>query len=303
MSGTLAVTGGTGFVGRILIAIAVAQGWQVRALARRPQTEQDGVTWVAGALDQADALDELLTGADAVIHLAGVVNAADRAGFVAGNIEGTRAMVAAAVARGVKRFVHVSSLSAREPSLSHYGWSKAESERIVSAAPLDWTIVRPPAVYGPGDTDHLELFKMAKRGIVLGPPPGHLSVIHVSDLARLLLAIITDAASIGALYEPDDGRDDWTHTAFAEALGGAFNRSVKTLSVPKPLLMLAAYADRLARGTKAKLTPDRVNYFCHPEWRVDPDKRPPAALWQPAIDTRLGVKTTLAAYREAKWIV
>lgn len=303
MSGTLAVTGGTGFVGRILIAIAVAQGWHVRALARRPQTEQDGVSWVAGALDQADALDELLTGADAVIHLAGVVNAADRAGFVAGNIEGTRAMVAAAVARGVKRFVHVSSLSAREPGLSHYGWSKAESERIVSEAPLDWTIVRPPAVYGPGDTEMLELFRMAQRGFAMLPPRGKLSVIHVGDLARLLLTIIPDAASIGALYEPDDGLDDWTHIEFAEALGDAFNRSVKTLSVPKPLLMLAAYADRLARGNKAKLTPDRVNYFCHPEWRVDPDKRPPSALWQPAIDTRLGVKTTLAAYREAKWIV
>lgn len=303
MSGTVAVTGGTGFVGRILIAIAVAQGWHVRALARRLQPEQDGVTWVFGALDQRAALEELVCGADAVVHLAGVVNAPTRDAFYSANALGTRTISEAATAAGVKRFIHVSSLAAREPQLSNYGWSKAESEKIVSAASLDWTIVRPPAVYGPGDTEMLELFRMAQRGFVMLPPRGGLSLIHVSDLARLLLALIPDMATLGALYEPDDGRDDWTHASFAQAIGAAFNTQIKTISVPKPILMLAAFADRLARGEKAKLTPDRVNYFCHPDWRADPEKRPSTALWQPAIDTRLGVKTTLAAYREAKWIV
>jgi len=110
-------------------------------------------------------------------------------------------------------------------------------------------------------------------------------------------------ASFGATFEPDDGRDDWTHIAFAEAIGATFNRTIKTLSLPKPLLMLGAFLDRLARRDQAKLTPDRVHYFCHSDWRVDPAKRPPAELWQPSVETRLGLKTTLAAYREAKWIV
>ncbi|PND82491.1 epimerase, partial [Escherichia coli] len=77
-----------------------------------------GVTWVAGALDDAASLVALVEGADAVIHIAGVVNAPDKAGFVAGNIEGTRAVVSATETR---RLVHVSSLSAREPQLSMYG--------------------------------------------------------------------------------------------------------------------------------------------------------------------------------------
>ncbi|MFX7866220.1 NAD(P)H-binding protein, partial [Acinetobacter baumannii] len=91
------------------------------------------------------------TGADAVLHVAGVVNAPTREGFAAGNIDGTRAMLAAAQAAGIPRFVLVSSLAARAPSLSIYGWSKAEAEKLVIDCPLDWTIIRPPAVYGPGD--------------------------------------------------------------------------------------------------------------------------------------------------------
>ena len=80
--------------------------------------------------------------ADAVIHVAGVVNAPDRAGFAAGNIEGTRAMLNAAQAADVRRFVHVSSLAAREPELSDYGWSKAQGDKLVKASPLHWSTTR-----------------------------------------------------------------------------------------------------------------------------------------------------------------
>ncbi len=303
MSGkTLAITGGTGFVGRILVTMAVGAGWRVRALARAPQPATHGVTWVPGALDQPAALANLVSGADAVIHLAGVVIAPDRARFERGNITGTEGVIAAAKAAWVLRFIHISSLAAREPDLSSYGWSKAQSELCISASGLDWTIVRPPAVYGPGDADHLALFKMAQRGVVFGPPHGQLSLIHVSDLARLLLAIVPDKRSVNQTYEPDDGRDDWTHTGFAKGIGGAFNRDVAVISLPKPVLRLVAAADQMVRGRAARLTSDRVNYFCHPDWRVDPAKRPPPTLWQPGVDTRFGLKTTLAAYREAKWI-
>src|SRR3546814_20287384 len=116
--------------------------------------------------------------------------APDRAGFVAGTIEGTRAIVAAAERANVRRFVHVSSLAAREPALSVYGWSKAEAEKVVEASALDWVMVRPPAIYGPGDMEMRDLFRLARWGIALLPPPGKLSVIEVSDLARLLLALV-----------------------------------------------------------------------------------------------------------------
>ncbi len=190
---TLAITGGTGFVGSRLIALAVEAGHQVRALTRRRAGGAERIsTWVAGDLRDTAALARLCEGADAVIHVAGVVNAPNRAGFAAGNIEGTRNMLAAAEGAGVRRFVHVSSLAAREPGMSDYGWSKAEAERLVEDSLLDTAMVRPPAIYGPGDMEMLELFKLAKRGIALLPPGGRLSVIEVGDLGRLLLALATD---------------------------------------------------------------------------------------------------------------
>jgi uncharacterized protein YbjT (DUF2867 family) len=294
---TLAITGGTGFVGRHLLRLVTERDGQARALARRPQEAMRRIFWVAGALDQPAALTRLMAGADAVIHVAGVVNAADRAGFAAGNIAGTAAMIAAAQNAGVRRFVHVSSLAAREPDLSDYGWSKAESEKLVAASGLDWTIVRPPAVYGPGDSEMLELFRMAARGIVALPPAGRLSVIAAEDLSRLLLALADDAGA-GAIYEPDDGRPGgWSHADFAQALGDAVGRRVRTLAVPAALLRIGARLDGLMRGDKAKLTPDRVRYFCHPDWTVDPGRAPPASLWQAQIATPAGLSATAGWYR------
>ncbi|HEV7232735.1 MAG TPA: NAD-dependent epimerase/dehydratase family protein, partial [Sphingorhabdus sp.] len=81
---TVALTGATGFVGRVTLDRLVDAGWQVRALTRRDQPKKAGVTWVHGALDKAESLAELCDGADAVLHVAGVVNAPDAAGFEAG---------------------------------------------------------------------------------------------------------------------------------------------------------------------------------------------------------------------------
>ena len=173
--GLIAVTGATGFVGQSLLAEASRQGVEVRALTRRAQEPRTGVQWVRGDLSHAPALDRLMRGAEAVIHVAGVVNAPDVAGFEAGNVTGTLEAVHAAARAGVPRFVHVSSLSARQPQLSAYGASKRRGEKIVAASGLDWTIVRPPAVFGPRDTEMFELFRAAKWGVVPVPQQGRAS--------------------------------------------------------------------------------------------------------------------------------
>jgi uncharacterized protein YbjT (DUF2867 family) len=300
---TLAISGGTGFVGQTLIRLATSQGLRVRALARSPQSPQDGVEWISGALDQPDALRSLMRGSDAAIHVAGVVNAPDRAGFEAGNVGGTLAMVEAAHSEGIQRFIHVSSLSAREPDLSSYGWSKAKAELIVQASGLDWTIVRPPWIYGPGDRDTLDLFKMAARGFVILPPEGKISVIEVSDLAKLLLAILPNDEARAQIYEADDGKDGgWSHTGFGRAIGWAVGNRVTTITAPAPVLNIAAWLDKMVRGSGAKLTADRVNYFCHPDWVIDPNRRPPVAFWQPQVSTHDGLKQTARAYVEAGWL-
>ena len=85
----------------------------------------------------------------------------------------------------------------------------------------------------------------------------------------------------------------------AKAIAAAMSRRALVLSTPRPILKMGSVFDRLLRGDKAKLTADRVNYFCHPDWRIDPAKRPDAGLWVPKIETTVGLAETAKAYRAA----
>lgn len=298
----LAVTGATGFVGGRLLGVARDAGHEVRALTRRPMPPRDGVEWVAGSLEDQASLESLCTGADAVIHVAGVLNARDEAGFEAGNVAGTAAMLAAAKTAKAPRFVHVSSLAAREPSLSRYSASKARSEVLVKTSGLPFTIVRPPAVYGPSDRETLELFKMAKRGLIALPPAGRLSLIHADDLAALLIALAGSDA-LGLTIEPDDGHPGgYSHREFALLLGRAVGGNPISLAMPKQVLRTAAALDRLIRRDGAKLTPDRVGFFCHPDWVADPARAAPSNLWRASIDAPQGLKATADWYRAEGWL-
>ncbi|MEK6638743.1 MAG: NAD(P)H-binding protein [Pseudomonadota bacterium] len=301
--GTLAITGATGFVGQTLVRLAIDDGWHVRALTRTPKAPKAGLSWINGSLEQPASLDELAQGSDAVIHVAGVVNTLDRAGFAKGNIDGTHAVVRAAQKAGCRRFIHVSSLSAREPALSNYGWSKSEAETVVANSTLDWTMVRPPAIYGPGDKDMLDLFKMAQHGFVLLPPTGQISVIEVSDLARLLIKLAEKPDTTSQIFETDDGRaGGWSHVEFGKAIGAAVGKQIVTLSMPRGLVRVGAKLDSLIRGNKAKLTDDRAAYFCHTDWVISAAARVPPQIWQPQIETTAGLRNTARAYHAAGWL-
>jgi nucleoside-diphosphate-sugar epimerase len=299
----LAITGGTGFVGSHLLDVALAEGHDIAALTRRDQPPREGLDWIAGDLQDREALRHLVDGADAIIHVAGTINAPNAAGFDKGNVQGTLAMLAAATAGGVRRFVHVSSLAAREPKLSLYGGSKAKAEELVHSSGLDWAIVRPPAVYGPGDKETLELFRMAKLGLMLMPPKGRVSVIHADDLARLLLALAGPGVPSNILVEADDGNPGgWTHREFARALAAAVGTRPAILSSPGILLRAAAHLDQWWRGEKAKLTTDRAAYFSHRNWVIEPKRACPPQLWQPRIETVQGLADTAAWYRAQGWL-
>jgi len=300
----VAVTGATGFVGQALVEEACRRGMALKALARREQAPCEGVEWIRGDLADKRALRTLVEGAAAVLHIAGVVNTPDPLGFHLGNVTGTEALVEAAREAGVRRFVFVSSLAAREPELSRYGQSKRHAEEVVRGSGLDWTIVRPPAIYGPRDREILELFKAARWGIVPMPPSGRASIVHVHDLARLLLALVPGGESVsGAILEPDDGREGgWSHRDLAKAIGKAVGRPVWAPATPKALMKAASWLDCRLRGNSAKLTPDRVGYMCHPDWVSRPGKAPPSSLWHAEIETPEGLAETARWYRANGWL-
>lgn len=301
---TIAITGGTGFVGQAFIELALGRGLELRALVRRPQEPRENIDWVRGDLANTPALKELCAGAEAVVHIAGVVNAPDRAGFEEGNVAGTLSVVEAAVAARVPRFIFISSLAARQPNLSAYGASKARAEKIVAASGLDWTIVRPPAVYGPRDREMFELFRAAKWGVVPLPPPGRLSVIHVADLAHLLLALLPSSEDVTRqIFEPDDGKKDgWNNRELVREIGLALGRRPWSPHLSRNALLHAARVDGWLRRGKAKLTSDRVNYMSHPDWVVSKRKAVPPVLWTPRIKTTEGLAATAAWYRLRGWL-
>ncbi len=299
------MTGATGFVGGATLRALLSAGHIVRALTRRAQADQAGVTWVEGGLADIDALDKLCAGSDVVLHIAGVVNAPDKAGFDAANVTGTANVLAAAERAGVRRFVHVSSLSAREPALSIYGNSKERGEALVRESAMGWTVIRPPGVYGPGDTEMLDSYRMAARThLAPMPPKGRVSLIHVDDLADLLLAVVQDTGeTFGKVYEPDDGTGlGWSHLEFAHMIGLALGHRVFAFNLPAAFLSAAAWVDVTVRGAKAKLTRDRAAYLSHPDWVASAAARPPAALWQARIPTPDGIRDTVRWYKAHGWL-
>lgn len=300
----VALTGGTGFVGRATLAALTRAGIEVRALARTVPADRGGAEWVQGDLSDTAALARLVRGAEAVIHVAGLTTAPDTAAFEAANVAGTLNVVKAATEAGVPRLVCVSSLAAREPSLSTYGASKERAERLVAASGLDWTIVRPPGVYGPWDRDYLEMFKLARRGIVPVPPPGRSSLIHVQDLADLLVALLPGGEAVShRTFEPDDGHaGGWSHRELARVIGWAVGRRPWVIHLPRPLLEQASRADSFVRRSRARLTRDRVGYMIHPDWVARRDFAVPEALWRPKIPTREGLRATARWYREKGWL-
>ncbi|MGQ7828520.1 NAD-dependent epimerase/dehydratase family protein [Altererythrobacter sp. Z27] len=302
----LALTGGSGFVGQAVLDVLADRNEPAEALVRRvTEHEHSRVDWVMGDLHTKRALDHLVAGVRGVIHIAGLTNAPSPAEFEAANVEGTAQLIAAAKQAGTKRFVFVSSLSAREPQLSAYGASKAKAEKLVEDSGLDWTIVRPPAVYGPRDRDMFELFRSASFGLVPLPPGGATSIIHAHDLARLLVDLVDAQPALvrNRTFEPDDAREGgWSHKELAAAIGQAVGRRVFAPHLPRAVLQGAAGVDRLLRGAGAKLTQDRVGYMCHPNWVARSDRKVPEVVWQPQIAGEAGLKATADWYRKQGWL-
>lgn len=312
--GTVAITGATGFVGRRLVRALAADGRRVRVLARRPGAadfEGVPVEVVAGDLDDRAALARLIDGAGAIVHAAGLVAARSRAAFLAVNADAARRLADLAAGRPrPPRLVHVSSLAARRPELSAYALSKRAGEEAVIAAGdkgLPWTVVRPPAVYGPGDRATLPLFRCAARGFwpVLGPADARLSLIHVDDLAGVLIAAADRDAALGRVLEPDDatpGGHGWD--ALARAASLALGRRVRPLRVPGPLVhALGAVGGLLGRlGTAPMLTPGKARELRHRDWVCDAASLPAGLARAPAFPPDRGFADAAAWYRSHGWL-
>ena len=286
----------------MLCAELLQRGFKVRALVRSPdkagQLAGLGVELVQGDLHDTAALQQLVAGSAAVIHAAGAVRGRSQADFDHINVSGCANVLAAIEAHAASaRLLLVSSLAAREPQLSWYSASKRAGEDLVSGhQDLDWIVIRPPAVYGPGDREMLPVFQWMARGIALvpGSPTARTSLVHVTDLVTAILACLQSAASrhqVLSLCDGQPGGYSWHEMAAAAA--ATWGRTVRLWQVPTWLLNTVAqvniYTARLT-GAAPMLTPAKLRELRHNDWVVDNTAITAATGWEPATSLSEGLQ-------------
>jgi 2-alkyl-3-oxoalkanoate reductase len=312
MAGLVAVTGATGFIGTHVVRELAGRGWKVRILTRRipgslyfPLPPVDAVI---GDLADPAALRRLVAGADAVIHLAGAVKAPSADAFHRANVLGTRAVVEAMAGQSRGRLIHVSSLAAREPQLSDYASSKAKSEDEVRKLSngLDWIILRPSVVYGPGDRETLGFFQSAKRGISIipGPPSQRISFLHINDLSRIFNVLIDDNLSSGILEVDDKKPGGYGWPEIVAAMSAATGKHLVSLHLPAAAVRLAAAVNAAmhrAAGRVTMFTPGKARELGHDDWVAHPSVDALSG-WEPAHRLREGFEKTMLWYRSVGWL-
>lgn len=309
----VAVTGATGFIGGHLVQALKDAAFEPRILSRRRVAGglPEGTEVVTGSLGDEDSLSELVAGADAVVHCAGLIKGVDRRALQEVNVAGTRLLAQVAARQAVPpRFVFLSSLAARHPQVSGYAASKRAAEEELSrfGPGLPWTILRPPAVYGPGDRESLQFFSFMRRGIFPVPRvrDARVSLIYVGDLCDALAALLRAEDTQGRVFEVSGpALEGHSWQALAAAGSRVLGRPVSCLAVPRFVMQgIAIGSDMIARltGRTPSLTRDKVGELYHADWVCNADALSTATGWQPKIDLDEGMSRTLRWYKDNGWL-
>jgi nucleoside-diphosphate-sugar epimerase len=314
------VTGATGFIGRHLVAHLVSQGVTVRAVLRpdSPRSAPPGTTMVRAPLD-AEALLPALTDVDAVVHLAGTVASPRVAAYGDVNVKGTRAVADAARRAGV-RLVHISSQAAAGPApaasprsesdpplpLTPYGRSKLEGERVVADTEgLHWTILRPAAVYGPGDRAMLPLFQLVSRRVipVVGRRDASFTFVHVRDVITAIAAALAQHLPGETFFvghpRPVAARE------LVHLLARVVGNQPMQIAVPAPLAWTAAHLCEFIGRTTGRSLPlnaSRYAEMCAEGFVCRVDRLRERLGVEATVPLEEGLAETLAWYRLQGWV-
>ncbi|MEK7727944.1 MAG: NAD-dependent epimerase/dehydratase family protein [candidate division KSB1 bacterium] len=322
------VTGGTGFIGSLLVEQLVQNDWEVHCLVRKSSSlkwlQKLPVQLVHGDLFAEETLAATLAQATHVFHLAGVTKGLTAAEYFRSNGEATRALLQACAHHGtqIERFVYVSSIAAAGPSrdrhlvreeetphpVSIYGRSKVEGERACAeyAGKLPITIARPPIVYGPRDRDVYEYFKQVQLGVRLRPGRQKrvYSLIHVQDLVAGLITLAQHPRAAGeTFFLTNPAPVEWPE------LGLAIARAMqkKTIQITVPVFVttiIAALSELVAQLLRkpALLNFDKVREMRETHWIFSGEKARTQLGFVPALSLEEGLRQTVAWYRENEWL-
>ncbi len=259
---TILVTGASGFVGGHTVPALLAAGHRVVALvrgpaagdivlARLPLAARANVELRTGDVTRAATLGPAMAGVDAVVHLVAISRDLNGgADLQRVNTEGTRAIVAAMTAAGVRRLVHMGALGVADDPQLHYASSKARAEALVRASGLDWTILKPSLQFGPGDGFFNIVAGLVRLSPGVVPVPGdgksRFQPVFVGDIASIVARSLDDPATIGESFELGGPRY-WTYREITAEVLRALGKRRAILPMPLPLIRLVAGTAELVR--------------------------------------------------------
>jgi len=327
-SHTVLITGATGFLGSHVADALVAEGWTVRCTVRKTSNlrwlESLPVDRVTADVRSPQELAAALEGVDVVVHSAGLTRARSDAEYHRVNAGGTQDLARAAVDAGVRRFVLVSSLAARGPDrgdssgeteadrpTSAYGESKLAAERRLfqvlsdSGGAMQGVILRPGGIYGPRDEDSLNLFKVARTGVLPVPTGvGRLQPVYVKDVAEAVMRGVA-RPDVDTRPIPIVGPEIVTWAAMGEALGAAVGKQVRLVRVPSPVWQVGgAVAEAAARlvGLPPQFDRRTADDLSRLDWTADPREAEKALGWRASTYVRDAIAETGRWYREHGWL-
>jgi dihydroflavonol-4-reductase len=327
MSRRVLVTGGTGFIGAHLVAALCARRWRVRCLVRatsnRTPLAGQQVEYVVGALQDQAALEHAVQDVECVVHLAGATKAAHPADYDRMNYVGTQHLLDACKQAGttLRKFLYISSIAAAGPSptgapltendpphpLGPYGRSKLRAEQAVLAchAQLPVMVLRPSAIYGPRDTDFLQLFRAVKFGILphIGRQELRVDLCFVADLVQGMLAAVESPQGLGEIFFLGGTCHTWRE--LGHEIARLFPVPLRHLTIPRvAVLATARLADGWARlqGYPSLLSYANVLERLQPHWVCTSTKAYQTFGYTPQTPLSQGLAITLQWYQDAGWL-
>lgn len=318
------VTGGTGFVGSHLVERLLSLGCtDVRCLVRKDPKWLKGlpVTFIEGDLTDEEALRRGLKGAHYVFHIAALTRSTRWEEFLLANVTGTEKLLSVARAESsLKNSVVVSSLAAIGASgeavateatgfspVSMYGRSKAEMEQRILSLDQPLTIVRPPAVYGPRETDILTFFKSINSRlcpIVGSPNKPVLSLVYVDDLVEGLLQSALEPAAIGKTFFLGGPRQ-YSWGEIRDATTQALNKRALTIRIPPAIVpAVGAISESIGKvfGSYPPLNREKAEEITRATIMCDSSLATSTWGYSPITTLEMGIPKTMAWYKENGWM-
>ena len=318
MKPVIAITGGTGFLGKHVIQHFLNQGAKLKLLVRNPEN----VDWelpqeqvakldvIKGSLSDKEALTGLVDGADVVVHMAGLIKARRPIDFEMANVDGTQNLINVLNAQNPDAgFVFVSSMAAREPSFSLYSSSKAAAEKVVQELIDQPIILRPCAIYGPGDEETLPLFKATRLPFqpALNSEKARVCLVHVTDVAEAIghsaMALIQKSSLQGTFEVSDERLVGYLWREIIEAACLTCGQKARPFHVPRLITkFLGRLGDLQAAITRSAvmLTSYKAVEVLHEDWSSNETVQLPREIWQPSITLSQGFENTVQWYRDHK---